>query len=252
MGTNPNESYGVLMARSSKRATDLVVEEVQTLGWAIVEEFVSLDQVDELRAKAVFLLERNASDNPKDANIVRAPWSHDVDFLQLACLPLVLDVLRELIPGKVVLNQQNLVRSPGRKGEYSQARYHRDLPYQHFVASRPLAINVLVCLDDFLIENGATSILPASHKEELFPSLEFIERHSVVATAPRGSLIILDGMTFHSGRRNMTERDRIAVNHVYSSPLLKPQLEHKQLATPEIQASFSKVERDLLNIDPQP
>ncbi len=247
MSVHPSgDSYGVLMARQGKAPADLVVEELQTLGYAVVERILPTERVDFLRAKAADLLERNAGAG--DGNIVRAPWSQDLDFLDLAKLPLVQEVLRELIPGRVVLNQQNLVRSPGSSGSYSQAKYHRDLPYQHFVASRPLAINVLVCLDDFVSDNGATSVLPASHKEELFPSANYIDRHAIIATAPRGSLLILHGMTYHSGRQNVTDRDRIAVNHVYSSPLLKPQLDHQALVTSDALATMDEFDMDLLDV----
>lgn len=243
---NSASSYGVLMARQGQFLADLVVEELQTLGYSVVEQILPPERVDFLRSKAADLLERNAS--AEDRNIVRAPWSVDIDFLTLAKLPLVQEIVHELIPGRVVLNQQNLLRSPGSSGSYSQARYHRDLPYQHFVASRPLAINVLVCLDDFVPENGATSILPASHKEELFPSQAYIDRHAIIGTAPRGSLLILHGMTYHSGRQNMTDRDRIAVNHVFSSPLLRPQLDHRGLLGPETERELDPLDKDLLDL----
>lgn len=239
-------AYGVLMAREGIELADLVVEELQTLGYSVVEQILPTERVDSLRAKAANLLERNAGS--QDSNIVRAPWSQDIDFLDLAKLPLVQQIVHELIPGRVVLNQQNLVRSPGSSGSYSQAKYHRDLPYQHFVASRPLAINVLVCLDDFAVENGATAVLPASHKEELFPSQAYIDPHAIIATASRGSLLFLHGMTYHSGRKNMTDRDRIAVNHVFSSPLLRPQLDHRKLLGPETERELDTLDRALLDL----
>jgi ectoine hydroxylase-related dioxygenase (phytanoyl-CoA dioxygenase family) len=99
------------------------------------------------------------------------------------------------------------------------------LPYQHFVSSRPLAINALFCLDPFTIENGATRVLPASHRQEAFPSDRFVESEAATIAAPAGSFIILDCMMFHSGGVNVTDRSRRAVNHVYSIPLLRQQID---------------------------
>ena len=103
--------------------------------------------------------------------------------------------------------------------------WHRDLPYQHFVSSRPLAVNALFCLDPFTIDNGATQVLPASHRQEAFPSDRFVEAEAVTIVAPAGSFIILDCMMFHSGGVNITDRSRRAVNHVYSIPLLRQQID---------------------------
>ena len=40
---------------------------------------------------------------------------------------------------------------------HHQSAFHRDLPYQHFTSSRPIAINALFCADEFTNENGATA-----------------------------------------------------------------------------------------------
>jgi len=87
-----------------------------------------------------------------------------------------------------VLNQQNGVINPPHSERYNQGAWHRDLPYQHFVSSRPLAINALFCLDQFTIENGATKVLPASHRQEAFPSDDFVQSQATPVTAPAGSL----------------------------------------------------------------
>jgi len=125
----------------------------------------------------------------------------------------------------VILNQQNGVINPPHAERYNQGAWHRDLPYQHFVSSRPLAINALFCLDAFTAENGATMVLPASHRLEAFPSDRFVEAEAATIAAPAGSFIILDCMMFHSGGVNLTERPRRAVNHVYSIPLLRQQID---------------------------
>jgi ectoine hydroxylase-related dioxygenase (phytanoyl-CoA dioxygenase family) len=239
-------SYGVLLRRQSLSLAELVAEEIETLGFSIVESHLPTKRVTDLRQTAVTLLDR--PEDTEDPNIVRGPWAMNGSFAELIHEPLVLDVLRRLIPGRIVLNQQNLVRSPGGQQAYSQARWHRDLPYQHFVSTRPLAINVLLCLDEFTKANGGTAILPATHKEEKFPSDSFARKHTLVAEVPQGSLIFLNGMTYHKGRANETAVDRIGVNHVYSSPILKQQLDHESLATEQTRTYLTAQDLDLLDI----
>jgi ectoine hydroxylase-related dioxygenase (phytanoyl-CoA dioxygenase family) len=90
-----------------------------------------------------------------------------------------LEICRRLIADYVVLNQQNGVINPPHGQPYSQGKWHRDLPYQHFVSSRPLAVNAFFCLDPFTPGNGATMVLPASYRQESFPSDRFVVTEAV-------------------------------------------------------------------------
>jgi len=67
--------------------------------------------------------------------------------------------------------------------------------------------------------------LPASHRQELFPSDRFAEAEAVTITAPAGSFIVLDCMVFHSGGINMTDRRGARSIQVYSIPLLRQQID---------------------------
>jgi ectoine hydroxylase-related dioxygenase (phytanoyl-CoA dioxygenase family) len=129
-----------------------------------------------------------------------------------------------LIRNTFVLNQQNGVVNPPR-ADYEQGAWHRDLPYQHFVVSRPIAVNALYCVDEFTLENGATAVIPASHHREDFPSEPFVERHTVQISAPAGSFVLMNAMLFHRGGPNRTETPRRAVNHLYTSAFLKQQID---------------------------
>ena len=221
------DSYGVLLRRSCDSLADLIVEEISTLGYSIVSDCLPDADCKYFRSRANELF--YGGTNSPDANVVRAPWSFDRRFLTLARHPLIREIIGRMILGDVLLNQQNLIRNPGGDDSYSQARYHRDLPYQHFIATRPIALNVLVCLDEFTEENGSTLVIPGSHKEEQFPSPEFISRHKVKAIAPRGSMIFLHSMTYHAGGMNATSSDRLAINHVYASAMLRTQLDHAEV-----------------------
>ena len=229
----PVRSYGVRERVAAVDAAGRAVESVRLLGYAVVDAGYSDEELADIGARFDRALERNLADHGgrealaeiDEHNTIRAMLAHDDAFLALARNPTVLAVCESMLGGYVVLNQQNGIVNPPRGERYNQGAYHRDLPYQHFVSSRPLALNALFCVDDFTLDNGATLVLPATHKQEAFPSDEAVLRHAVQVTAPRGSFIVLDCMVYHSGGVNRTARERRAVNHVYSVPPLRQQID---------------------------
>jgi len=225
--------YGVLQQEVASTAFDRAVERLRLLGYAIIDGGYDRERLGQLseafegaRAKAEIrsggreLLERI-----DEHNTIRLPLFYDGIFLDLATNPVVLEVCRRLIPGYFILNQQNGVINPAHEAPYNQGAWHRDLPYQHFVSTRPLAINALFCLDEFTLDNGATMVIPASHRQEAFPSDETVSQTAVTVTAPAGAFVVLDCMTYHCGGVNRTAQPRRSVNQVYSVPLLRQQID---------------------------
>jgi ectoine hydroxylase-related dioxygenase (phytanoyl-CoA dioxygenase family) len=225
--------YGVIRQNEPADDIDLACESLRQLGYAVVD--ASLDAAtlaalseafERARQKAAAAHGGQAALAAIDEhNTIRLPLAYEPAFLALAANPRILRVCRELVADYVTLNQQNGIINPPNGQRYNQGSWHRDLPYQHFTSSRPLAINALFCLDAFTLDNGATKVLPASHREEAFPSDAFIARQAVQVTAPAGSFIVLDCMMFHTGGVNTTATERRAVNHVYTIPLLRQQIE---------------------------
>ena len=233
MQSEQSSRYGVIEQTTSETDIDYACESIRHLGYAVIgggynpEWLAALSDAFE-RAKQRHESEhggKNALEQIDEHNTIRLPLAYERIFLELAANEIIRAICSRLIPGYVVLNQQNGIVNPPHAGRYNQGAWHRDLPYQHFVSSRPLAINALFCLDPFTMENGATRVLPASHRQEAFPSDRFIEIEAATVTAPAGSFIILDCMMFHSGGVNSTDRPRRAVNHVYSIPLLRQQID---------------------------
>jgi len=227
----PKTSYGVLQQNQFDAVFDKVVEEVKTLGYAIVDSGYSApilqnisDEFNRTQEHYVAMYGESTLKSLNEIHTIRSPLTHGGEiFLNLALNEHVLSALRKLIPGKFILNQQNGVINPP-QGTSNQGDWHRDLPYQHFVSTTPLAINALFCVDDFTVENGSTFVLPASHKSEAFPSERYIQNHAIQIEAKAGSYILLDCMLFHVGGFNKTHSARRAVNHIYNIPYFKQQI----------------------------
>jgi ectoine hydroxylase-related dioxygenase (phytanoyl-CoA dioxygenase family) len=165
----------------------------------------------------------------RDADLVRCPLAYDDTMLPLACHDTVLGLVQRVLGENLVLLMQNaVVNRPSR--EQAQSRWHRDLNYQHWTSSRPLALNFLVCVDRFFIEGGATWALPGSHLHEAFPSSAYVARHERPVEAEPGSVVLMDAMLFHrSGVNRSADHVRRAVNHVVGTPFMGQQIDMPRL-----------------------
>ena len=227
----PEKFYGVLQRATDGSTIDAAAEQVRDLGYAVLDSGYKAEELKALSVEFDTLhnnyLERYGADQLlaiDEQNTIRAPLAQGSGlFLDLVFNENLLATIRKLITGKFILNQQNGIINPPQK-TYNQASWHRDLPYQHFLSTTPLAINALFCIDDFTLENGATFVLPASHKSTSFPSKTYVERNALQVVAKAGAFILLDCMMFHAGGFNSSGMKRRAVNHLYNIPFLKQQI----------------------------
>ena len=227
----PEIAYGVLQQDRFDTDIEEAVEQVRRLGYAILDSGCSAlelrvisEAFESARANYIRRWGENWLRVINEYHTMRTPLTHGgPEFLALATNGRLMSALKGLINGAFILNQQNGVINP--PGEtYNQAAWHRDLPYQHYVSSSPLAVNALFCVDEFTPENGSTFVLPATHKAVAFPSDQYVKANAVQVEAKAGRFIILDCMTFHSGGLNRSQRERRAVNHVFSVPYFKQQI----------------------------
>lgn len=236
MPNQPLPFYGVRVRTTHENKNDAHIENIARNGFSIVPSNLS---EDELKAIEVAFEAAHKKQNDThgldyltsidEHNTIRCLIQHDELFFKICNHPDILDICHSMIGPYVILNQQNGIINPGNSQRYNQGYYHRDLPYQHFTSSRPIAMNALFCLDDFTPENGATWALPGSHKHEAFPSESYVENNQIQATAKRGDFVIMDCMLYHSGGVNTTNKTRRAINNVYTIPMMRQQIEMHSL-----------------------
>jgi ectoine hydroxylase-related dioxygenase (phytanoyl-CoA dioxygenase family) len=81
-------------------------------------------------------------------------------------------------------------------------RIHVDSP--RWVPGYSFNVGVMWALDDFTADNGATHVLPGSHRSADAPSPELFDRHFVRLTCAAGSMILFDGRLYHRAGDNAT------------------------------------------------
>jgi len=223
-------SYGV--NEQGVAAGDLAAhaERIRLAGYCVLAGALSAADTADLAARLDEVLRRQTEEFGSerleqigDGFTARCPLVDDAAFLKLATHPRLLALVRLLLGEYVVLMQQNGVINPPQEG-HTQGAYHRDLPYQHFVSSRPLAISALFCIDPFRTETGATMVIPGSHHVERFPSTAVAASAEVSVNADAGSFVVFDAMLFHRAGDNRSGRVRRAVNNVFSVPIIAQQI----------------------------
>ncbi|MFC5476715.1 phytanoyl-CoA dioxygenase family protein [Massilia suwonensis] len=230
MNTNPHH-YGIQNVNQSTDMMDHHIEEIRNQGYTIVDGGFSdeelklysrkLDLVYEAQKEEVGGEENLTSIN--DDNVVRCPLAYDDAFLNLATHSSVMTICERILGSNFVLLMQNgVINDPDK--EHYQTRWHRDLNYQHWVSSQPLALSALLCMDTFSELTGGTRVLPGSHLKETFPSDAYVTKHEQTIEAPAGSILVMDAMLFHCAGRNLSNALRRALNHVVGVPILSQQL----------------------------
>ncbi len=228
----PQNHYGVLEIDDDASETAMRASEVIRNGYTVIENAISEPEVEKI-GSAFDLVKKKYFERFKDQklqsidehNTVRCPATIDPSTMfQVIENKKLLELISCLIKGRFILNQQNLIINPANK-TYNQGKWHRDLPYQHLTSSTPLAVNAILCVDDFTSENGASFVLPGSHRDLAFANQHYVNKYAVQLQAPRSSMIIMDCMTYHSGAHNSSRNDRRAINQVYSIPYIKQQID---------------------------
>jgi hypothetical protein len=252
MGKSPDLKYGILRQESFKSNIDELAGQIRRIGYGILDSGYSKKELstigntfDLTREKYLAKYGKNFLKQINEHQTLRAPILYGgAEFLKIATNTNLRKLLNLLFLGQYILNQQNGIINPPSK-QYNQGLWHRDLAYQHFVASSPLAINALFCVDDFTIENGTTYVLPASHKEADYPSDQYVKNNAIQVEAKAGQFIVLDGLLYHSGGFNQSLKDRRGINHVYTIPYFKQQINLTGLSNKKL----SQIELDLIGIN---
>ena len=131
--------------------------------------------------------------------------------VDLAIDPLVLPVMDGMLKGDgaqpacdtIELNlTQAIAIEPGEAPQF----LHRDEDLWPFANTTEIMANAMWVLDDFTVENGATRVIPGSHRWPRDRDPQPGEAMS--ATAPAGSVILWLGGVLHGGGANTSSRAR--------------------------------------------
>jgi ectoine hydroxylase-related dioxygenase (phytanoyl-CoA dioxygenase family) len=170
-------------------------------------------------------------------NVNRRIWAllnRGEEFIRLGTHPLALSLLRARMGPDILLTNLTVnITAPG--GDREIGRLHTDQSFLTEPVPYLFAMNVTWFIDDFTEENGATLIVPGSHKLTSFPSFELAPSTPAQLTGPAGSMAVLDGRIHHAtGLNRTTDQKRRGVIGTYSPPFIRSQENWSRSLLPEV------------------
>ncbi len=148
------------------------------------------------------------------------------EFLHLLYLD---DYIGAHFDSPYILNSFGAINNiPNSKSAYRHGqRFHRDV--RTYTGSFHLMLNMLVMVDDFTVENGATKVVPGSHLVRERPDDEYLEQHTARITGTAGTIMLFDSNLWHSAAPNNTGGQRMALTLTFTPPFHKQQMDYPRL-----------------------
>lgn len=172
-------------------------------------------------------------------------------FLRVINSPEVLECMAHVLGSNFKLSSLN-VRSADPHSDWVQPLHidGGDLPD----AKGYSVCNSIWVLDDFTVENGATRLIPGSHRWNQRPSdvltnLTAPHPQEILMTGRAGTVIVMNSHLWHGGTANCTSRPRRAMHAYYTRSDKPQQLYQKKYLAPDLQARLSPQLRKLLALD---
>jgi ectoine hydroxylase-related dioxygenase (phytanoyl-CoA dioxygenase family) len=218
------------------------IDAIDRDGYTIVEDAIEPDLADALVAE---LTELEAAYDvvPADNSFEGSRTVRIYNLLALGRVfeavpvhPNVLPIVeRVLDPGCLVSSLSSIAILPGERAQ----PIHAD--DQLIPLSKPhvaTVCNSMWALTDFTEANGATRVVPGSHRADRSPDYG-APYDSIPAEMPKGSVLVWHGSLWHGGGANDTDERRVGLAMNYCAGWVRQQ-ENQQLGIPhEIAARFS-------------
>jgi len=187
------------------------VDEFNTDGFTVVPGAVGSDEAASLRSTLDRLAKEQraaASEfNAVDDYMVHNLMFLDEGFMSLLETPLIVGALDEFLSNSSTVYAYTSSSMPTGGTNYSH-RIHNDCP--RIIPGYITNVGIIVALDDFTDDNGATYFLPGSATRADQPSEEEFFADAVRVHPRAGDLVVFNAAIWHMGGQNNTDRARHA------------------------------------------
>src|SRR5512143_1797434 len=206
------------------------VEAVRRDGYTIVENAVAPDLVDGLN-EALNRLERDLGAKPAGNGFeghrtvrIYNLLAHGEPFAEVPVHASVLPIVEGVLDaGCLISSLSSIAIDPG---EVAQPIHADDQVIPLEKPHAPIVCNSMWALTDFTEANGATRLVPGSHRG---PNPEYGGAYETIAAEmPKGSVLIWDGSLWHGGGANTTNARRTGIAMNYCAGFIRQQ-ENQQL-----------------------
>jgi ectoine hydroxylase-related dioxygenase (phytanoyl-CoA dioxygenase family) len=230
---------------------DDVVGAMNADGYAVVERLVPAAQTARIRSELTHVLEtvplgRNDFEGFKTRRIYNI-FAKTRVLDPLALHPLLEGVLDRVLGLHQFSAPVGIEIGPG---EVAQVLHYDDSIYPLAWPHDEVVVNSMWAFDDFTEANGATRVVPGSHKRS---KAEYDPDEPTVALEmPAGSVIFYTGTLLHRGGANHTDRARLGVILEYCSGWIRAQENHVIGVPTEVAATLPPRLQELLGYNVYP
>jgi ectoine hydroxylase-related dioxygenase (phytanoyl-CoA dioxygenase family) len=188
-------------------------------GYTVLPERLDMDALAEIRAEIRTLLATATWGTGFDGSRTKRVWAL---LAKTRCMdrvaldPLVLGVVEQTVGPDTQFGLTYATHvHPGQDAQmlhYEQGIY--PLP-----RDRDVMVTAIWALDDFTAENGATRVVPGSHRGATARPLA---KEAVPVEMPAGSVLLFTGRLWHGAGANSSAAPRLGVVIDYAQPWLRP------------------------------
>lgn len=197
--------------------------ELDESGYVIVPELVPRETMAGLKAELLPLLQYDGRTEFEGFK-TRRIYSVIEKTLALNPLmehPLVLALLDRLFMPNYLLSQLQAINVL--PGEVQQPLHHDDGFYPIPRPRPPIGAAVIWAIDDFREDNGATRVIPGSHRWGDVQPAGIDTSRLVPAVMPSGSALFFLGTVWHCAGANRSDEPRMAATAQYCEPWARQQ-----------------------------
>jgi ectoine hydroxylase-related dioxygenase (phytanoyl-CoA dioxygenase family) len=226
-----------MLFTNSKNDSDWLgntLEGLKYSGAAVVTDVLCSDLLERIRpamyeaqARTLEEVGQDRLDRAGEVGVMRVMLSYDPVFAELLQLPELLAVVDNAVSDTAIMHLQNgLILPPfgGSVDGVHQFKFHMDFP--RYMDGYMASVNAMFTIDPFTVDNGGTLVVPGTHQRPGRPGQKFLESACAPVEAPAGSIFFFDSTLWHASGRNMTDHDRLAINHMFTRSFLKQQIDY--------------------------
>lgn len=213
--------------------SDQQKDQFEAEGYLIVENFISDTTVDELRKLVIGMANYEKSEGqsyiyPFDkSGLTQRVWNltnknHRFrELLEIEELSEIMNFIFRRPTNHQLFHLSSFQANILHPGAERQ-KLHVDTPFPEPLPPWPAKANSIWLLDDFTEKNGATEIVPRSHRNTNKPTKkddQFIDCKKTIA--PRGSVLFTHGNLWHRAGANLSAKPRVGLLGSFAASYMK-------------------------------